>query len=254
MRFLFIISVLIFSQNIDAQSKDKIDFSEDLDGINLVSIESIYDVTVRSHDNEELIISSTPMNNQPNKSKGLKPIYENEGDNTGVGCNVSKLENTLVIKSLRNFNAIVVYLPKKISIKINVSGTGVVNIYDMESEIEVSNINGNIMMKKVTGPITASTNSGNIEISMINLDHSYPITISSLTSDIDLALPENTKANLKLISDRGEVYSNFDIENKDKKGLDRTKRGLTVIGKINDGGNMITLKTVSGSIYLRKKE
>jgi DUF4097 and DUF4098 domain-containing protein YvlB len=65
-------------------------------------------------------------------------------------------------------------------------------------------------------------------------------------------MPSATKANLALRSISGEIYTDFDLNL--GKGPDNMSRvgGQTVSGNINGGGPTLSLKTISGDIFVRK--
>ena len=69
------------------------------------------------------------------------------------------------------------------------------------------------------------------------------------------------KANVKLKSDRGDVFSDFDIDiDKTQPKANRsTQTGMYkvtiedwVYGKINGGGPEVMMKNMNGNIYVRK--
>jgi DUF4097 and DUF4098 domain-containing protein YvlB len=79
-----------------------------------------------------------------------------------------------------------------------------------------------------------------------------PSSISTVSGDVDVSMPANTKATLKLRSVSGEVYTDFDINiGKDDNSM-RHIGGQVVDGNINGGGTAMSLKTVSGDIFVRK--
>jgi hypothetical protein len=72
---------------------------------------------------------------------------------------------------------------------------------------------------------------------------------------VDVTLPGNTKANLKMKSITGEIYSDLDLSLGQSKGpMKRVGGGHTVEGSINGGGVEISLNTISSDIYLRKQK
>ncbi|RUA11047.1 MAG: hypothetical protein DSY83_17140, partial [Flavobacteriia bacterium] len=66
------------------------------------------------------------------------------------------------------------------------------------------------------------------------------------------SLPTNTPANLSLSTLNGNVYTDFDIELKDKNGL-KSLLGRNVKASINGGGVNLSMKSTNGNMYLRKK-
>ena len=83
----------------------------------------------------------------------------------------------------------------------------------------------------------------------------------TLNGKVDLTFPANMKASLKMKSERGEIFSGFDVavDKAPAKVTKSSQNGLTKIstddwtyGKVNGGGAEVMVKTFNGSIYLRK--
>jgi hypothetical protein len=101
---------------------------------------------------------------------------------------------------------------------------------------------------KVPAELTYSlkTISGKIEITNCVGE----MNINTVSGFIDYSVPAKQKANLKLSTVSGEVYSDlkFDDEPSQKVSWVGTNKNLN----LNGGGAEISLKSVSGDIYLRK--
>ena len=90
------------------------------------------------------------------------------------------------------------------------------------------------------------------------------MSFSTLNGDIDVTLPKNIKANVKLKSDNGEIYSDFDMKmakssrevieenNRDRDGKYRVKIDNTILASINGGGPEIQFTSFQGDIIIRK--
>ena len=84
----------------------------------------------------------------------------------------------------------------------------------------------------------------------------------TLNGDVDVTLPSIAKITAKMKSDRGDIYSDFDMETEVtreeiKKGDDcdceyEVSINSFVVGKINGGGPDYTFKNMSGDIIIRK--
>ena len=88
-----------------------------------------------------------------------------------------------------------------------------------------------------------------------------PMSYNTYNGEVDLTLPEDTKANFKMKSDRGEIFSGFEMQLEpskpetradSKSGVYKVKVNEWVKGKINGGGPEITIKTYNGDVYIRK--
>ncbi|WP_272150640.1 hypothetical protein [Tenacibaculum aiptasiae] len=212
------------------------------------------------HDDDHDYDNRFPHNNhdktKKDKRKGLTAIYPGGKDNTnGYGFSLEKEGDILYVKDLKSHfqrSGIQLELPKNINISIDTGNLGSLEIEGFTSEVEANTNVGRITMMDVTGPITAHSSVGPINIEFSKVSQLSPITVSSSVSEIDVAIPSNTKANLELKTN-GTVYTNFDIEIPTKKGMKNVSGAKSIVSTINNGGVKIKLKSSMGNIYLRKK-
>ncbi|SEC17033.1 Putative adhesin [Tenacibaculum sp. MAR_2009_124] len=190
------------------------------------------------------------------KRAGLTPIYPGGKDDTnGFGFSITKEGNTLIIEDLKSHlqsNNIQLEIPKNLDLSVDSGNLGSITIKGFSSEVEAESNVGAIHMTDVTGPITAHSSTGPINIDFIKVNQSSPITVSSSVGEIDVSLPSNTDANLD-INTNGTVYTNFDLKQKAKKDLPQVSGNRKITSPINKGGVKIKLKSSLGNIYLRKK-
>lgn len=119
---------------------------------------------------------------------------------------------------------------------------------------------GDIYMPAVVGAVYAHTSGGDIEIQK-KMDKSVKnnaIDLSTSGGNIFLSLPDNIKADVfAQITvynkwDKSEIRSDFPLDiSKEKRG---SKLIITGRGRINGGGDEITLKTSGGNINLDRTE
>jgi hypothetical protein len=88
------------------------------------------------------------------------------------------------------------------------------------------------------------------------------MSFSTLNGDIELILPSSTKANFKMKTDMGEIFTDFDmaiqqqdpkVEKDNSSGTYKVSLTKWVYGEINGGGPEITLQSMHGDFYIRKK-
>jgi len=138
---------------------------------------------------------------------------------------------------------------------------GDIDVKDVSGEIEISNVNGNISAIGISGSVVANTVNGEVIVKFKSIDPKAPMAFTSVNGKIDVLFPAEVKANVKLKSDRGEMFSDFDI------AVDKTQPKVEkntedhyysvkiedwVYGKINGGGPEMMMKTMQGNIYIRK--
>jgi hypothetical protein len=129
-------------------------------------------------------------------------------------------------------------------------------------ELELSNTNGDITVRDARGPVNANTVNGDITIVFSGTIASAPMAFSTLNGDVDLTLPGDAKLDVRLRSDNGEIYCDFDValepkaarvEQDRSKGKYRVSVAKELTGRIGGGGPEIFLKTFNGDIVLRKR-
>jgi|SRR5579872_736781 len=182
----------------------------------------------------------------------------------GMDVRVEEHDNTVRINTgmERNIAALKIMVPHNTG-RINVSTTmgGEITVTNVSGKVEISNLNGNITATGISGSVVANGLNGSIVVSMKSLDPSAAMAFSSMNGKIDLTLPADTKANLKLKSENGKVYSDFDVavdkgtpkvETKNEDHFHEIKLDDWVYGKINGGGPEIMIQNQYGSIFIRK--
>lgn len=257
------ILLLFISTIISAQKKE---FKYPLTGIKKVVLSSDTAIKIEVGTTEELILSEKSSNQKKHndyfskekedKRKGLTAVYPGGKDDTnGFGYSINKEGTTLFVTDLKSHfqrSGLFVKLPKNINISVDAENLGSIYIEGFTGEVEASANVGKIEMKNVTGPITVDANVGKVDIDFIKVSQKSPITISTSVSEIDVAIPANTQANLELKT-QGTVYTNFDFDMPKKKGLPNVNGRKSIISKLNNGGVKIYIKSSMGNIYLRKK-
>ena len=124
----------------------------------------------------------------------------------------------------------------------------------LANEVDVKTQNGDIILRNVTGPIVASSLSGDIDVIYETVKPNAQNSITSTSGDIDVTIPANTSNGFKLSTISGEIYTDIDFDVQDKEGMNRIGGGYDMKVTLNNGGINILLKTISGDIYIRKAE
>jgi DUF4097 and DUF4098 domain-containing protein YvlB len=88
------------------------------------------------------------------------------------------------------------------------------------------------------------------------------MSFTSFNGDVDVTFPANAKFNLKMKSERGDIYSDFKLDMKASSPIKKAEKkdgkfkvtfDKSVLATLNGGGEEVTLKTFNGDIYIRKK-
>ena len=215
------------------------------------------DVVIEGHDSDEVIIRNLDYDAPPERAQGLRALYNSAEDNTGIGLSVEEENGTLkIITASRDDGDYRLMVPNKVRVMLEEVnwGGGDFEIRNMQGEIEIKSKSGDMRLVNITGPIIASSTSGDMEIVMDRLSQMGPTSISLVSGFIDISMPESSKANLYMSSVSGEIYTNLDIQlsGDQREGMQRLGGGRKIEGRLNGGGVEVSLKTISGDIYLRK--
>ena len=254
------------------------DYTKSLSGITKVKIETgthvkivagttnelkftkyVYDNDDHDHDNcdhEHNANQDCDDCNKDDRSKGLKAVYSGGVDNTGFGMSIEQEGTVLRIKDLKSWmqrKGLQIVLPKTMDIHLDCGNLGSAVLRGFSSEIEVNSNVGGITLKDVTGPITAHSSTGTIDVDFSSVSQSSPITLSTSTGIVDVSLPTNTKADLELRSTMGTIYTDFDLQTSSEDGMKVVGSTRKIISKLNNGGVKIVLRSSTGNVYLRKQ-
>src|SRR5262249_41738850 len=143
-------------------------------------------------------------------SDGLRRIPSHSG--YGI---TAKEENNVVTVDNESFMKAVdlsMEIPQNVKLHLHTVNNGEIEVENVKGQLEINNVNGSIKLTNISGSAVVSTVSGGIKASFASVDASAAMAFSSLSGKIDVTLPADTKANLKLKADRGEVYTDFDVE------------------------------------------
>ncbi len=223
-----------------------------------ISIKNLYaDLEIIGTDDKTVSIKARDYRGLPEKARGLKPLSATGPENTGIGLNVEEEGNTVTISGAHrkaDDAQFEIRIPRsaRLLIEYNNFQAGDIGISEMRGEVEVESKIGDLTFYEVTGPIVANTLSANIEVVLSELSQASPTSLSSTSGDIEITMPEGTKANFEMKSVTGEVYTNLDFDLDENQNLKRWG-GSAVETTLNGGGVEISLTCVSGDIYLRKK-
>ncbi len=182
----------------------------------------------------------------------------------GLELSAQERNNSVTVSSdswKRPVNLLIKVPQSASTMKLETVNSGDINVTGVNGELEVNNVNGGIYLKDISGSAIATTINGPIVANFKSLDDKAALAFSTLNAKIDITFPATLKANLKLQSDRGEMFTDFDVEadksqpkvNKtSQSGVYRINVETWVYGKINGGGPQLMMKTMNGNIYIRK--
>lgn len=251
----------------DNNKQYKVNFSGSNKKIQILSASN--QLTVEGYSGNEVIIEADRGSKEfPEEAEGLRVISAGVTDNTGTGANVTTEENTMKIKlpKSRYYGSFKVKVPKDVPVNIKENGNAYGKWYigGLEGELEINTSYSTVNIKGVSGPIIARCGYGKVSVVYDKLNPDKPNSISA-SGAVDVTLPAEAKANLRLESTYGEIFTDFDLvevakakkddENTDDKSLkakatserDATRNKLALVE-----GQATTINTTDGVTVVTK--
>jgi DUF4097 and DUF4098 domain-containing protein YvlB len=157
-------------------------------------------------------------------------------------------------------DTVTVTVPANISLKLNVTH-GDTKVDGVHGEVDAESTHGDVTLTNISGTVVANTVHGSLKVSMNQVDQSKPLAFTTLSGEIDVTLPADVRANVKLRALHGEIWSDFDMKltgtstSAVRAGSGRYQITMdrAMNGTINGGGVDTTFYTVNGKITIRKR-
>lgn len=180
----------------------------------------------------------------------------------GTGLEIEEDDNVIEVdvSSLRQSIDLIIQVPYSTSLELDAHNNGDITVENVTGEIEIDHHNGSLRLTGISGTVVANTWNGEIVVSFTSVDPDKQMSFSNWNGDIDVTFPTNIKADVRMKSERGEIYSDFDIQvdttpqkkEVKKEGKYRISFEKYIIGSINGGGPEYHFKTYNGDILIRK--
>jgi DUF4097 and DUF4098 domain-containing protein YvlB len=184
----------------------------------------------------------------------------------GGGSDIEEDHNVISIRGLMGHTDMTITAPANTSLELKLVNGSHIDVTGISGDIDVENLNGSIALHNISGAVTAHTLNGEITASFDNISADKPMSFTSLNGKVDVTLPGDTKARLRLKSNHGDVFSDFDVklepdgskppvieDSRGPGGKYRIRMDRGVYGSINGGGPEYLFQTMNGDILIHKK-
>jgi DUF4097 and DUF4098 domain-containing protein YvlB len=232
-------------------------------------------ITVRGADIKDVEVETRASGGERRRGRHERPTDTARADGLkklelpgNSGLDVVEDNNLVTIKTspMGTGADLVVTVPKHTSLKLKCLNGGDIVVEQVDGEIDADNLNGKVTMKNVSGSVVAHSLNGSVTASLDRVDASKPMSFSTMNGDIDVTLPDSLKANVRMKTDNGEIYSDFDVNlsrgdnvkpteaGRQPDGTYRIRFDHTLKGTINGGGPEFQFTSFNGQIYIRRKK
>jgi DUF4097 and DUF4098 domain-containing protein YvlB len=219
-------------------------------------------ITVKAYDGKEVVVEARARNRdrESRSDSNMKRIIV-----ASTGLSVEEENNEVRINTDSYMRSIdlTISVPVHTSLKLSAVNDGNIVVTGVDGELDVNDVNGSVTLNNVSGSVVAHALNGRLVATFTRVNQK-PMAFSSLNGDIDVTFPADLKANLSLKSDRGDIFSDFDIQmrasapqqivedSRKDGGKYQVKIDKAVHGTINGGGPEYQFTNFNGGIYIRK--
>jgi len=206
--------------------------------------------------------SSSSSRREPKGREGMRRI-----DLKGGGLNVEEANNVVQVSTSHwsEDGTLLITVPTDASVRLNSVNGDWLRVENIRGDVELNATNGEIFATNVSGSVVANSSNGDIKVTLDQITAGKAMSFVTLNGDVDVTLPPDVKARMKLQSDHGEVWTDFEMQvdtqsrsqvedNRSKGGRYRVKFDKAVYGTVNGGGPEYRFQTMNGDIVIRKKK
>jgi len=217
-------------------------------------------ITVKGYDGKEVVIEGHgDARRRSEPPAGMHRINENPG------LDVEEDNNTVRIKTgLMASGSITIQVPRQSSLNLKTMNGGTINVENVSGEIDANNMNGKVVITNVSGSVVASSMNGSVVVSLDRVTPNKAMSFSTMNGTVDVTLPADVKANVKMKAENGDIFTDFDVkvsgsqqpevlDNRGRNGKYKVRVDRTFYGTINGGGPEMTFSTYNGRILIHKK-
>jgi hypothetical protein len=173
-------------------------------------------ITVLGYDGEEVRVSASEGEEGEDeneedldpRARGLRRVRSRGGLAIEESRNVVRIE----ANSWRHSVNIEVRVPRRTSLDLSTINSGDILVRGIEGEISLQNTNGGITVEDAAGSVLAEAVNGDIVVRLNRITPDKSMSFVSMNGDLDVTLPADARANLRLSTENGEIFTDFDVQ------------------------------------------
>jgi DUF4097 and DUF4098 domain-containing protein YvlB len=215
-------------------------------------------IVVTAYDGRDVVVQAKVRNedDSPREARGMKRVPMNA---TGLSVEEENNQVDIGTQSSQRTIDLTIQVPRRTSLNLKTVNDGDISVTGVEGELDINDVNGNVTLKNISGAAVAHALNGDLKVTFDRINPQKAMAFSSLNGDVDVTFPGDLRATVSMASDRGDVFSDFDIQldprapvqtpaTTREKGKYVVKVDKNVRGKINGGGQEIQFKNFNGNI------
>jgi hypothetical protein len=234
-------------------------------------------VTIRGTSRKDVLIEAHPPEETRRSGRsGPDPRpFGGRGGNSDItglrrlsqagGFVVEENNNEVVVVStpIHRGTDFTIQVPARTNLKLSAINDGPIVVENVEGEFEIHNQNESVTLTNVAGSVVANAHNGTVKVIMTRLTADKAMAFTSFNGDVDVTLPASAKANLRMRSDMGEIFTDFDVQIRPatpatsqsarrSDGRVHIDVNQSIQGSVNGGGPEFEFRTFNGNIYVRR--
>jgi DUF4097 and DUF4098 domain-containing protein YvlB len=223
-------------------------------------------ITVRGYDGKDVIVESSARSNNRERGRPSNvPAGMHQLENSSGGMDITEDANVVTIHGgMTRSSDVAIQVPMQTSLRLETLNGGAIVVENISGEVDAQNMNGAVTITNVSGSVVANSMNGKVMVSLNRVTPNKTMSFSTMNGTIDVTLPADVKANLKMKTDNGDIFTDFDVkldgshpptvENNGKNGGHyHVKVDKAMYGSINGGGPEMQFVTYNGNIVIHKK-
>src|SRR5688572_2184095 len=213
-------------------------------------------IVVRGENRKDVLVISSS-----NDARSGRPVPQGFQRISSAGVTISEEDNRIQISAASNRQTrLEIRVPTRVNLTLSGHNGSGIEVDNVEGDIEADHHNASIQMSNVGGSVVADTHNGDIRVVLTRITGDKPMSFISWNGTVDVTLPATTKANLKLRSNQGDIYTQFEMQLRPRAAPQSRNDGRTrvidanqsVYGAINGGGPEFELRTWNGDMRVRR--
>ncbi len=99
-------------------------------------------------------------------------------------------------------------VPRSIALSLKTQAGGDLQVRGVEGDIDVENMNGEVKLEGLVGAATINTMNGEVRVVYAKAPQK-PVSIVSMNGEVELRVPADTKANIRMSTQNGSILTDF---------------------------------------------
>lgn len=148
-------------------------------------------------------------------------------------------------------------VPQRTAVVLKTVNNGDVTVRNTAGDFDLSNVNGGVRVTGASGSGRAHTVNGRVAVEFASSPQAESY-FGSINGDLEVTLPRDLSADLRVTTFNGQVYTDFDVTGLPQRAFTTTKHGDKTIYRadkfagfrIGNGGPEIQFDTFNGDVRI----